>query len=40
MFRLKAVLGYRRRSIKIVRQLLDDPKLLKYINIIYGPTNK
>ena len=40
MFRLKAVLEYRRRSIKIVRQLLDNPKLLKYINIIYGPTNK
>ena len=40
MFRLKAVLGYRRRSIKIVRQLLDDPKLLKYINIIHSPTNK
>ena len=41
MFRLnKAVLGYRRRGIKIVYQLLDDPKLLKYINIIYSPTNK
>ena len=40
MFRLKAVLGYRRCSIKIVCQLLDDPKLLKYINIIHGPTNK
>jgi hypothetical protein len=40
MFRLKAVLGYGRCSIKIVHQLLDDPELLKYINIIYSPTNK
>ena len=35
MFRLKAVLGYRCYSIKIVYQSLDDPKLLKYIKIIY-----
>ena len=40
MFRLKVVLGYRRCGIKIVCQLSDDPKLLKYINIIRGPTNK
>ena len=43
MFRLKAVLGYRRRSIKIVYQLLNDPKLLKYIKIIYivhSPTSE
>ena len=33
-------MGYGRYSIKIVRQLLDDPELLKYINIIRGPTNK
>ena len=40
MFGLKAVLGYGRRSIKIVYQLLDDPKLLKYINIIYSPASE
>ena len=41
MFTLnKAVLEYRCCGIKIIYQLLDDPKLLKYINIIRGPTNK
>ena len=40
IFRLKAVLGYRRYNIKIVCQLLDDPELLKYINIIYSPASK
>ena len=40
MFRLKIVLGYRRRSIKIVYQSLDDPKLLKYINIIRSSASK
>ena len=43
IFRLKAILEYRRRSIKIVYQLLDNPKLPKYINIIhiiYSPTSK
>ena len=43
MFRLKVVLEYKYRGIKIVYQLLGDPKLLKYINIIYiiySPTSE
>ena len=43
MFRLKAVLRYRYRGIKIIYQLLGDPELLKYINIIYiiySPTSE
>ena len=41
MFKLEvAVLGFRCCSIKIVYQLLDDPELLKYINMIYNPASK
>ena len=40
MFELEAVLGYGRRSMKIVYQSWDDPELPKYINMIHKPTSE
>lgn len=39
-FGLEAVLGYGRRSMKIVHQSLDDPELPKYINMIRSPASE
>jgi hypothetical protein len=40
MFGLEAVLGYGRRSMKIVHQSLDNPELPKYVNMIHSPASQ